>query len=177
MFEPAHTNLEAEFLPLAVQVLHLLLQQQDIVCNDVLGQIRLHAAQLRQALSPVLQGDLVLLHTITQRSPQQTVRTPPSSPSAFTLSQLVPTVLSLWTSSPFFFLPLSLSPFSLYFSPPSERGLKATGCKLGWGRGDCRGKVGVGDKGFGGSEGMSFEAKLFQTWLWSPGSKQSENLL
>lgn len=163
MFEPAHTNLEAEFLPLAVQVLHLLLQQQDIVCNDVLGQIRLHAAQLRQALSPVLQGDLVLLHTITQRSPQQTVRTPPSSPSALTLSQLVPTVLSLWTSSPFFFLPLSLSPFSLYFSPPSERGLKATGCKLGWGRGDCRGKVGVGDKGFGGSEGMSFEAKLFQT--------------
>lgn len=59
------TNLQTQLLPLTVQVLHLLLQQQDVVCDDVLGQVRLHDAQLAQALSPVLQGVLVLLHTIT----------------------------------------------------------------------------------------------------------------
>lgn len=74
------TNLQTQLLPLTVQVLHLLLQQQDVVCDDVLGQVRLHGAQLAQALSPVLQGVLVLLHTITHRAATtKTVRDSPCS--------------------------------------------------------------------------------------------------
>lgn len=133
MFEPAHTNLEAEFLPLAVQVLHLLLQQQDIVCNDVLGQICLHAAQLRQALSPVLQGDLVLLHTITQRSPQQTVRTPPAlCTHSLTASPYCPLALDL---QPLFLSPsISITLFSLFLPAQRER-IKGHRLQAGLGEG------------------------------------------
>lgn len=123
------TNLEAEFLPLTVQVLHLLLQQQDIVGDDVLGQIRLHGAQLSQALSPVLQGVLVLLHTITHRLSQETVRDPPPQLAP---SQLPPNV-SL-CPAPFSFSPPLCHSF-LSLSPRPERGLKAIGCRPGRGRG------------------------------------------
>lgn len=135
MFEPEHTNLEAEFLPLAVQVLHLLLQQQDIICNDVLGQIRLHAAQLRQALSPVLQGDLVLLHTITQRSPQQTVRDSPLlalCTHSLTASPYCPLTLDL---QPLFLSPsISITLFSLFLPAQRER-IKGHRLQAGLGEG------------------------------------------
>jgi len=46
--------LEAEFFPLTVQMVHLLLQEEDVISKDVLGQVRLHGAELGKTDGPVL---------------------------------------------------------------------------------------------------------------------------
>ncbi len=158
------TDLEAEFLPLTVQVLHLLLQHQHVVGDDVLGKIRLHGAQLRQALSPVLQTVLVLLHTITEQPSQQTVRDPLHSSLSHSYS-----LMSL-SGRPLSLSLLSLSLFSLFL--PAQKGLRATGCRPRLGEGWLwRWRGGVEDKGCDGSETMSWvQPNLFQTLLsvWFP---------
>ncbi len=45
---------EAELFPLAVQMVHLLLQEEDVIGEDVLGQVRLHGAELGKTDGPVL---------------------------------------------------------------------------------------------------------------------------